>query len=137
MFPLYIFKVSLIPLISHRSDGRTRKDRVQIQVDAFSAQLEEMTQAYMQWSIRQTDSLASLDLKDMPEGHEITVIDLFCEMFSSVYPRTDTFVGTKDFVLPVHSADAAPACSLVYYELIPFAPDHNKQYLFALWTFFE
>ena len=57
---------------------------MQFRVDDFEAQIEDMTLAYMEWSMSRGDEgLGSLNVKaatgEVMDERRITVVDLFCQ----------------------------------------------------------
>ncbi|KAK7028351.1 hypothetical protein R3P38DRAFT_3314844 [Favolaschia claudopus] len=94
-------------------DKRTRRNRTQIQVDAFAPQLERMADTYMDWSVEigEEDGLAST--YRLPEGtrvqgiRKVVVVDIFAASREDLH-----FVA----------GDALEACSCIRQGWIPSSP---------------
>jgi hypothetical protein len=84
-------------IFSHRPrDRRTHADRTQILVDAFAAQLESMTDAYLTWGLAMSekdlgDEYALPEDSVVEETRQVMVVDLFgaLEVFFVSYINTE------------------------------------------------
>lgn len=67
-------------------DTRTRRNRTQLQVNAFAAQIERMADAYLDWSVANAEEGglgSSYELPkdaDVQERRNVLVIDVFCTL---------------------------------------------------------
>ncbi|KAJ7669093.1 hypothetical protein B0H17DRAFT_1142243 [Mycena rosella] len=77
-------------LYGRRRDFRTRRDRTQAIVDGFKLQMEAITDAYMDWSLKSKDqgmgAMLQADPDEMVLNHlPLVVIDVFSELATSPY----------------------------------------------------
>ncbi|KAJ7092066.1 hypothetical protein B0H15DRAFT_948248 [Mycena belliarum] len=99
-------------LFPRARDKRTRTNRTQILVDAFAAQMEAMTDAYVSWDLETAqDGLASVYTQprdaEVEETNEIFVVDLFSAYYADV---------------PIIKSDVFVASAYVRQGLMPVAP---------------
>ncbi|KAJ7094752.1 hypothetical protein B0H15DRAFT_798886 [Mycena belliarum] len=99
-------------LFPRARDKRTRTNRTQILVDAFAAQMEAMTDAYVSWDLETAqDGLASVYTQprdaEVEETNEIFVVDLFSAYYADI---------------PIIKSDVFVASAYVRQGLMPVAP---------------
>ncbi|KAF8178807.1 hypothetical protein K438DRAFT_1977654 [Mycena galopus ATCC 62051] len=95
----------------HR-DYRACRDRVQILVDGFAAQLENMTEAYMGWSLAMAEkglggSYVQPDNLVIEDTRRVWVVDLFLAYYQDV---------------PIVRGDAFPSGAYIRHGLMPSVP---------------
>ncbi|KAF8128079.1 hypothetical protein K438DRAFT_2000463 [Mycena galopus ATCC 62051] len=95
----------------HR-DYRARRDRVQILVDGFAAQLENMTEAYMGWSLAMAEkglggSYVQPDNLVVEDTRRVWVVDLFLAYYQDV---------------PIVRGDVFPSSAYIRHGLMPSVP---------------
>ncbi|KAJ7362389.1 hypothetical protein DFH08DRAFT_799427 [Mycena albidolilacea] len=87
----------------HQQDCRTQHNRTQIIVDVFAAQLEKMTDVYMDWSLAMVDKGLGGDYMQ-PEGsveedrHPVWVVDLFSAYYQAMPIIDANMFSTSVFV---------------------------------------
>lgn len=74
-------------LFGRYRDTRTRRNRTQLQVDAFAPQMEHIVDSYLTWSLATSEGgLASTYVQ--PEGaivqekRNMLIVDMFCECYN-------------------------------------------------------
>ncbi|KAH7905207.1 hypothetical protein BJ138DRAFT_1018025 [Hygrophoropsis aurantiaca] len=133
------------PLTSHqrRTDYRTRRDRTQRRVDAFNHQMDELTDAYLQWSLASAES----GIRGFFESHQVNttgthdvnagqttvkVVDIFCAGNATLSVlSTDSFIASalvRQGVIPCSPITPNVAISIGGLELYRVARQRNPHF---------
>ncbi|KAF8179785.1 hypothetical protein K438DRAFT_1977146 [Mycena galopus ATCC 62051] len=99
-------------LLERLEEEQELQDRVQILVDGFAAQLENMTEAYMGWSLAMAEKglgggYVQPDDLVVEDTRRVWVVDLFSAYYQDV---------------PIVRGDAFPSCTYIRHGLMPSVP---------------
>lgn len=110
-----------------KRDHRTRRDRTQILVDVFAAQMEQMTSAYVDWQHdTKQEGLGKLfahaEAAVIEDTEHVYVVDLFCKSCLCPGEHSSLFVAAAYYSnVPIVEGDSFITSALVRQGLVPCA----------------